>query len=84
VDQYETRTALPSLRGNITALYITQLEYPLCLECETSIVEQIGQLLELADMGIASFLSQIGKRMFFTMFLKFARLSQVIVASSVA
>lgn len=54
VDQYGIRTALSEIRGNITVLHFTQIEYPLCLECESSIIGQLRELSNLDLRGIAN------------------------------
>lgn len=42
---------LNEFRGNITILHITQLENPLCMECERHMIDQIRELEKLAALN---------------------------------
>jgi cytochrome c-type biogenesis protein len=53
-DSEENVWDLAGQRGNVTVLHFTQLEYPLCLECESSIVAQLHQLQALSEMALAN------------------------------
>jgi cytochrome c-type biogenesis protein len=44
---------LTEQRGKVVLLHFTQLEYPLCLECEAAIVAQLRQLQALANQSVA-------------------------------
>jgi cytochrome c-type biogenesis protein len=48
IDQDGREWRLAERRGNVTVLHFTQLEYPLCLECESSIVAQLRQMQALS------------------------------------
>jgi cytochrome c-type biogenesis protein len=43
-----TTFSLSDFAGNVTVLHITQLENPLCIECEDNMIGQIEELSELA------------------------------------
>jgi cytochrome c-type biogenesis protein len=42
--------SLSDSRGNVTVLHITQLENPLCIECEEHMTGQISELARLVEM----------------------------------
>jgi cytochrome c-type biogenesis protein len=50
-DQNGQNFSLSDFRGKIVVLYVTQLENPLCLECESSIVGELKEIKKLADGG---------------------------------
>ena len=47
-DYKGTTFSLSDFAGNVTVLHITQLENPLCIECEEHMIGQIEELSELA------------------------------------
>ena len=50
-DQNGHNFSLSDFRGRIVVLHVTQLENPLCLECESSIVDELREIKNLADGG---------------------------------
>lgn len=52
VDRDSVTWNLSALKGGVVLLHFTQLEYPLCLECETSIIAQLRQVQALANEGL--------------------------------
>ncbi len=51
VDQIGQGFSLIDFNGKVVVLHITQLEDPLCLECEASIVGELQEIKKLADRG---------------------------------
>ncbi len=53
-DYEGTTFSLSDFAGNVTVLHITQLENPLCIECEDNMIGQIAELSELAAVEDAN------------------------------
>ncbi len=53
-DYKGTTFSLSDFGGNVTVLHITQLENPLCIECEENMIGQIAELSDLAAIEDAN------------------------------
>ncbi len=53
-DYKGTTFSLSDFAGNVTVLHITQLENPLCIECEDNMIGQIEELSDLAAIDVAN------------------------------